>query len=331
MKPCVVCGKKIKKRDSLMASVYVCSEDCRKKRKASLPKKLSVTSWQYWVNQGLSENDAKAFVSKMQAERSPRSTSYWIKNGFDYTSAVQKVFEYQQKNGLKNLEKYSKQERQERTPFSEKYWLKKGYTTEEASEILSKNADGTSLEYYINKYGSQQGQQLHSELCERRKQDYTLAGYQKKHGQTKGMQLWSKKYKNRHNSKKACNFFDKLSKEIGDRYKIYTAGNENGEYGVLNTKSNEYFFYDFVIPAVKLCVEYHGDYWHCNPKKYNALYKHRQSGATAEDIWKKDEIKLNTIISERAFDVVTVWESDDLQEKIIYIMEKINEFEKSKN
>lgn len=331
MKPCVICGTMIKKKDSVMTIDYVCSENCKNKRKSLLPKKVSVTSWRYWVEQGMTETEARIQVSKIQSERSPRCVEYWILKGCSKEEARQKVFEYQQANGLRNLEKYSREERQKRTPFSKKYWIEKGYSEEEAREILSKNADGLSLDYHVSKYGATRGKELYAEMCRYRKKEYTLAAYQQKNGSIQGKRLWSKKYKNRHNSKKACEFFKKLSMHINDRYKIYTAGNNHGEYGVLNKDRNEYYFYDFVIPELKLCVEYHGDYWHCNPKKYDALYEHKQSGLTAKDIWEKDKIKLDTIVTERGFDVIVVWESDNLQEKITFIMEKIDEFEKSQN
>lgn len=331
MQPCIVCGKTMKKKDSVMLSKYVCSIECKEKRKLSLPKKLSATSWKYWVKQGLSEKQAKEYVSTIQAERSPRSINYWVKKGYSRQEAAQKVSDYQQTCGLRNLEKYTRDERQERSPFSIKYWEKKGYNIEQAKKILKENADSTSLSFYIKKYGLTFGQELYTKMCQARKKDYTLEGYQKKYGEVEGKQLWSKKYKNRHNSKKACDFFNKLSEKINSKYKIYTASNENGEYGILNKDHNKYFFYDFVVPELKLCVEYHGDYWHCNPKKYDSLYEHKQSGALAKDIWAWDKVKQDTITSDRGFEVITVWESDDQQEKINFIMEKISEFEKSKN
>jgi len=321
----------LKKKDSVMTIDYVCSSDCKSSRRDLMPKKMSVTSWRYWVEKGMTETEAKKHVSKIQSERSPRRIEYWEKKGFSVFEAKQKVFEHQQAAGLKNLEKYSKEERQERTPFSANYWVKKGYTSEEAKELLSKNADGSSLNFYVSKYGSIHGNRLYTEMCEHRKKEYTLDGFKRKYGDSEGKRLWSKKYKNRHNSKKACEFFEKLSNEIGTYYKIYTASNNNGEYGVLNTENNEYYFYDFVVPELKLCVEYHGDYWHCNPKKYKALYEHRQAGVKAKDIWEKDKRKANTIMKERGFAIIVVWESDYPQEKINVIMEKINEFEKSKN
>lgn len=331
MKPCVVCGEKIKKKDSVMTMVYVCSIECKNKRKATLPKKVSITSWKYWINKGYSEKQAKEKVSTLQSQRSPRTINYWINKGYDKESAQQKLSEYQQKLSLKNIEKYSREERQKRTTFSEKYWINKGYTEEQAKEILRENSNTVSLSAFKKRYGATLGSELYQKLCANRKKEYTLKGYQERHGEKLGKQLWSKKYKNRHNSLKACQFFEKLIECIGPSYKIYTAGNENGEYGVLNRDLNEYYFYDFVIPELKLCVEYHGDYWHCNPKKYHALYEHKQSGLFAKDIWEKDNIKKETIISGRGFSHITVWESDNPEEKINFILEKINEFKKSKD
>lgn len=331
MNPCIICGTYIKKKDSVMKIDYVCSETCKVRRKEILPKKLSVVSKQYWINQGMTDDEAEFHVSKIQSERSPRRLEYWLKKGFSHDEAARKVSEVQRNYSLNNLEKYTHLERQERTPFSEKYWIRKGYNEVQAKEILSKQADGTSLDFYISKYGEIEGARRYDEMCRLRQSEYTLAGFQRKHGKENGELLWSKKFKNRHNSKKASDFFRKLLFTIGDKYKIYTAHNEYGEYGVLDSLNNEYYFYDFVVPDLKLCIEFHGDYWHCNPSKYDALYEHKQVGKTAQEIWKQDEIKINTIKQQRGFDVIVVWESDDLTEKLNNIMEKFNEFEKNKN
>lgn len=331
MKQCVICGKSIKKKDSVMTNVYVCSDKCKQQRKDSLPKKLSVTSTEYWTNKGLSVSDAKIEVSKQQRLRSKRCTEFWINNGYSEEDAIQKVKEYQSSLGQRNVIKYTYEQRRDRSPFSKEYWKQKGYTEEEASSILSINADNQSLNYFVSKYGETEGKQRYHELCDKRKNEYTLQGFIQQYGETTGKRLWSKKYKNRHNSKKASKFFSLLTESLGNEYKIYTADNENGEYGVLDRKNNVYYFYDYVVPDMNLCVEYNGDYWHCNPSKYSNEYVLTQRNQTAEEIWKHDKIKLECITRERNIQTIIVWESDDPQTKINEILEIINESSKKKN
>ena len=332
MQPCVICGKILKKRESLMSEVYVCSTECKQERKRQLPKKRSVISESYWISQGLTEEEAKHQVSVLQRKRSPRSPEYYISRGYTEQEAEKKVGEYQSKLSKRNLETSTRLERQLRSRFSTKYWEAQGYSKEEAAAITRKNSQTVSLDTFIEKYGETQGKQKYSEMCEYRRENYTLEGYQKRYGQIKGEQLWSKKFKNRHNSKKANRFFEELLSSIDTKkHKVYTASNNNGEYGVLDKEENKYYFYDFVIPELKLCVEFNGDYWHCNPKKYSPLYEHKQSGLLASDIWEHDRRKREVLQRERDFSIIVVWESDNLDEKLNLIKEKIYEFGKSQD
>ena len=313
-----------------MASVMLCSDKCKKARKATLPKKLSVVSVEYWTNKGYSTEQAILQVTAQQRMRSRRCAEYWIKQGFSERDAVLKVSEYQRQLSQKSLTLYTYEERQERSVFSIKHWIKQGYTEEEAQTIVRKNSDSTSLSYHIERYGEIEGSNRHAELCTKRKNEYTLAGYIQKYGETIGSAMWSSKFKNRHNSKMACNFFEQLVQRIPVTNKIYTALNKNGEYGIMGM-DNQYYFYDFVIPDLKLCVEYHGDYWHCNPKKYEPFYFHKQYGLTAEQIWNKDKNKQQQLKNYRDIETIVVWESDDVNEKLDLIMEKIYESTQRKN
>jgi G:T-mismatch repair DNA endonuclease (very short patch repair protein) len=74
-------------------------------------------------------------------------------------------------------------------------------------------------------------------------------------------------------------------------------------------------------------IEFNGDFWHMNPKKYSATdelkafnREHYRSGIgnTAADIWKYDEMKLNGY-KQLGYDVKVVWESEyhENPEKII--------------
>lgn len=331
MKPCVICGKLLKKNQSVMTLEYVCSQDCKAERKKSLPKKISILSKEYWINLGYSKEQATQIISQEQRKRSKRCLDYWISRGYLENEAKIKIFEHQSAIGKQNLIKFTKEERQNRSPFSKQYWINRGYSNEESKRIISSNSDTASLKQFISKFGVDVGTDRYNAMCNYRKKRYTLDGFISQYGEQQGKLLWSLKYKNRHNSKKASNFFNKLIEQLDKKYKIYTATNINGEYGVKNEENGVYYFYDFTIPELKLCVEFNGDYWHCNPSKFDPLYEHKQSGLLAKDIWKKDQLKFNTIKKYRGFSTIIVWESDNHAAKIKEILEIINELEKSKN
>lgn len=67
--------------------------------------------------------------------------------------------------------------------------------------------------------------------------------------------------------------------------------------------------YDLFVKEKQLLIEYNGDYWHCNPKKYNETYFHQKKKMTAKEIWKRDKEKQNLAISS-GFKIITIWEMD---------------------
>ena len=52
-----------------------------------------------------------------------------------------------------------------------------------------------------------------------------------------------------------------------------------------------------------------GDYWHCNPAKYDANYIHNHSGLQAKDIWQRDFTKTKCAL-ERGYQIKIVWWSE---------------------
>jgi len=79
--------------------------------------------------------------------------------------------------------------------------------------------------------------------------------------------------------------------------------------------------YDIYIPKLKMLIEFNGDYWHCNPKRYSSDYFNVKRNMTAQEIWKKDAIKEALAINE-GFNFLTIWESDYRKNKKI-IFKKI--------
>lgn len=83
--------------------------------------------------------------------------------------------------------------------------------------------------------------------------------------------------------------------------------------------------YDFLLPKYNLIIEYHGDYWHCNPKIYDKDYINKKKGMKASDIWEYDLSKVE-LCSNNGYNLEVIWESDYKQNPNI-ILEKINKYE----
>ena len=66
---------------------------------------------------------------------------------------------------------------------------------------------------------------------------------------------------------------------------------------------------DAEAPTLKTVAFFHGDYWHCNPKKYKADYYHSQIKKTAQQIWDKDK-KAVEAFEKAGYKVIVIWEGD---------------------
>lgn len=162
---------------------------------------------------------------------------------------------------------------------------------------------GISLEYFIQKYGDISGTKKYYEIC--KSKALTLDNFIKKYGEDLGR----KKYRDYCEIRPT--FHSKISQELFWKIKTDNCyfAEYNKEFG-FNSPTG-YYFYDYVDTKLKKCIEFNGDYWHCNPKIYSEDHKTHYN-YTADDIWKKDEEKINFIKS-KEYDVMIVWESEYLQ------------------
>ena len=167
--------------------------------------------------------------------------------------------------------------------------------------LIKESKKGTgSLKYNIDKYGKKDGIIKYKEINKKKAQ--TLSNYIRLHGEKNGII----KYELFINKKKK--YYSKISQElfnIIDNKHCYFGENE---FGLRD--NDKYYFYDFVNTKNKKVIEFNGDDFHANPKKYNSTDIPLQFiNKTSEEIWAHDKNKLNRIIKE-GYDVLIIWESD---------------------
>ena len=83
---------------------------------------------------------------------------------------------------------------------------------------------------------------------------------------------------------------------------------------------------DIYIKELNLIIEFNGDYWHCNPKKYKEDYFHPHKKKTAKEIWKEDKIRVDNI-KKYGYNLMIIWERDF--EKPNYIKNIIKKYVKN--
>lgn len=67
--------------------------------------------------------------------------------------------------------------------------------------------------------------------------------------------------------------------------------------------------FDYEISDLKIILEYHGDYWHCNPSVYDKDYYNQKKKKFAHELWSKDS-KRKTRLEKLGYKVLVFWESD---------------------
>ena len=79
------------------------------------------------------------------------------------------------------------------------------------------------------------------------------------------------------------------------------------------------YFADIILFDKKKIIEYNGDYWHCNPKKYMPDYFNKKTKKYAKDIWEND-LKRRTSLEKLGYSILCIWESDfiDSRELVEY-------------
>lgn len=160
----------------------------------------------------------------------------------------------------------------------------------------------------------------------------TLDHFVKKFGKEKGEELYINKIHNNFYipSKISGEIFDRLNLILGKKYKTYYYKKDGFEFGKL-LSNGRYVFLDYYISDIKVCIEYYGDIWHANPKKFNfndVPFSFKGNKKTAQEIWNDDNERIRLLKEDFDIDTIVMWESDEIS--VQDILQKIIEIENDK-
>lgn len=165
---------------------------------------------------------------------------------------------------------------------------------------------GCKEEYFIEKYGEKEGKDRYLQINE--KKIVSLNSLVKKYGLEKGQKRWSQHISNRNFSKIAMEMFNGISHSMNKKY--YYIREDSCEYVCYLEKLDSYAQIDFYDEENNKAIEFFGDYWHCNPNKYNDDYYHKHKEKTAKEIREYDKQRIDAIEKEHGIKTLTVWESE---------------------
>ena len=203
----------------------------------------------------------------------------------------------------------------------------KKYGTDEGTKKFNsycekQKVSGCKVEYFIDKYGTDEGLKKYEQLNNQK--GLTLENFIRKYGEVEGEKLYHKHWNNMFSS----NFYSKSSQELFDN--IYSNlktdvkekchyASLNKEFGLYDGQNQKYYFYDFVITGcINKVIEFNGEIWHADPKKYSASDVVPFINRKAEEVWESDRIK-QKYIQDKGFKVLVIWEQDYVlnKEKIV--------------
>jgi hypothetical protein len=214
------------------------------------------------------------------------------------------------------------------SPFSDKFF--KGNSKVEETKKKAKlnkqllNKDSTKLEYWLEKTNGDEVEA--KKLLSERQATFSLEKCVSKYGEEEGKKIWldrQEKWQEKLNSK-SLEEKERINKlKVGNgksvsnaEYELIKIFEENGikvdhQYTLMR-ESTKIYLYDFNYKN-KL-IEYNGDYWHCNPKKYDENFYNKTVKLHAHEIWKKDEAKINCA-KENGYEILVIWELDYKNDK----------------
>lgn len=265
-----------------------------------IPKK-SAYSKEYWMERGLTEEEAHLKVKTLK----PCLIEYWTNKGLTEDEAKLKtelhlmnterayIIKYGNEEGVKKFKKLKKSQGLNSKRRVE-YWINKGYSREEAEEKVSESQSTFSLKKCIEKYGEEEGKRIFTDRQNR----------------------WQDSLTNNGNLKRG---FSKISQDLFYTLLNYYDNNEkkdikfwshNNEFKI-DKENGGIFLYDFTDLRNKKIIEYNGDMYHANPKKYkkdDTPHPFRKD-LKSHQIWEADRQKIFEANKE-GYEVLVIWDSD---------------------
>lgn len=248
---------------------------------------------------------------------------YWLCRGWNEEETTLNVSEYQKiaskamKEKIKNSPNYY-------SLFSMRpeYWIKKGFSETEAIEKVKERQTTFTLAKCILKYGEEKGKKRFKDRQTKwinslynGKTDDEIIAFEKSKmidfckASTKSLKIF-------------LPLVDYIKKDgiVNDKVKYYLGYEDTKEFFLYNKENQILFFYDFVIPKLKIIIEFNGRVWHPNGDDWKPLSMVTE---TIEQITYKEKLKESTAI-QNGFKLLKIWDNDSNKENLQKCIEFIN-------
>lgn len=196
------------------------------------------------------------------------------------------------------------------SPRCKEHWLAKGYSEEESVHLIRQH-QLRNLEFFVKKYGEEEGSIRHSSFIERAHRGGIAS--------RESLKVLIPLYK----------FARRTLNIVRDDIFIGLTGAREKRL-VLDRDSNStkysYFAYDFTIESMKVIVEFHGERWHPNPNKLSKdewdKWIQVYTKESADIIYNRDRLK-RTLAESKGYTYIEVWSSENKQDAIKRIQQTL--------
>ena len=237
-------------------------------------------------------------------KRSRNCKEFWIEKGFSEKDSIRKSEEVMSEIHRKTFAKFKSDPDKYRSknPTTLEYYLKRGHSEDVATKMLSQRQTTFSKEICIERYGEERG------LCVWEARQRKWIGTMDSKSDEEKIEINRKKL---FNGAGYSAISQKLFWSIYEEFKennvhFEELNNEIIRYDKDNKKHYRYDYFDFTKKKV---IEFNGDYWHCNPSKYDENFIHPLLNLDAGTIWENENKKLEWI-RRRNYKVLVIWESE---------------------
>lgn len=200
------------------------------------------------------------------------------------------------------------------------------YTEE---EIYYNYTKGSTLKYWIEILGDEEGFKKYQEICFNKGKSNRLDYYIEKYGPKKGEKIYKEKL-NKCNKALLTGCYSGLNEKFK---KLLEENNINfkREFSIFrDDEKNRRYIYDFLIND-EIIVELNGRFWHGDPRWYkeNDILNFPGENVKVSNIWEKDKKKKELAIK-KGYKFLTIWEDDFYNSDKQEILKLIN-YESSKD
>lgn len=230
-----------------------------------------------------------------------------------------KEFTLGKKALLRTLEKYTERDlcercricetRHQQPRFDAVPWRgRRTHSREELCKLRSENAKKLNTDPTYKKKLSEASKQKWKDPVFVKKWKKSHSKAMKKETTRAKMSLAThEKWKDEDYRKKMSQHRYRISKFQREVFESYKKKDERWE--LEKPIKGTYYTADLYNDATKEIVECYGDYWHCNPKRFDETFYHKHTHRTAKETWTFDADRTK-VLEALGYKVKIVWESD---------------------